>query len=56
METFINTLPDIIQALGVIILGYFTYNQYRRNKKTDLELEKVKEENKIKIEELRDEQ
>lgn len=56
METFINRLPDIIQALGVIILGYFTYNQYRNNKKTDLEIERVKEENKIKIEELREEQ
>lgn len=56
MESLINSLPDIIQALGVIILGYFTYNQYRKNKKTDLELEKVKAENDLKIAELREEQ
>lgn len=56
MENFINTLPEIIQSIGVILVGWFTYNQYRKNKKTDIELEKVKEENKIKIQELKDEQ
>ena len=35
---------DIIQALGTIILGYFTYNQYTKNKHTDYKLEKWKAE------------
>ncbi len=35
---------DIIQALGVIILGYFSYHQYTKNKMTDYKLEKWKAE------------
>lgn len=35
---------QIIQAIGTIILGYFTYNQYTKNKQTDYKLEKWKSE------------
>lgn len=35
---------NIITALGTIILGYFTYNQYTKNKVTDYKLEKWKSE------------
>ena len=34
----------IITAIGTIILGYFTYNQYTKNKKTDWELKKLQDE------------
>ena len=34
----------IIQAIGTIVLGYFTYNQYTKNKITDHKLEKWKSE------------
>lgn len=34
----------IIQAIGTIVLGYFTYNQYTKNKITDHKLEKWKNE------------
>ena len=35
-------LPSIITAIGTIVLGWFTYNQYTKNKKTDLEIERIK--------------
>lgn len=39
-------LPEIITALGTIILGWFTYNQYTRNKMTDAKIERMKQEEK----------
>lgn len=39
---------NIINAIGVIVVAYFTYNQYTKNKVTDYKLEKWKEEDKIK--------
>lgn len=39
-------LPEIITALGTIILGWFTYNQYTRNKMTDAKIERMKQEDK----------
>lgn len=38
---------NIINAIGVIIVAYFTYNQYTKNKVTDYKLEKWKTEDKI---------
>lgn len=38
---------NIINAIGVIIVAYFTYNQYTKNKVTDYKLEKWKSEDKI---------
>jgi hypothetical protein len=35
-------LSGIITAIGTIILGYFTYNQYTKNKKTDAKLDMMK--------------
>ena len=35
-------IAGIITALGTILLGYFTYNQYAKNKKTDAKLEQMK--------------
>lgn len=40
-------LPEIITALGTIILGWFTYNQYTKNQMTDLEIEKLKNEDRV---------
>lgn len=40
-------LPEIITALGTIILGWFTYNQYTKNKRTDMEIERIKNEDKL---------
>ena len=39
---------NIINAIGVIVVAYFTYNQYTKNKVTDYKLEKRKEEDKVK--------
>lgn len=39
---------NIINAIGVIIVAYFTYNQYAKNKVTDYKLEKMKEDDKMK--------
>ena len=38
---------NIINAIGVIVVDYFTYNQYTKNKVTDYKLEKWKSEDKI---------
>jgi len=38
---------NIINAIGVIIVAYFTYNQYTKNKVTDYKLEKWKLEDKV---------
>lgn len=38
---------NIINAIGVIIVAYFTYNQYTKNKVTDYKLEKWKSEDKV---------
>lgn len=40
-------LPEIITALGTVILGWFTYNQYSKNKRTDMEIERIKNEDKL---------
>lgn len=37
-------LPAIISALGTIIAAYFAYNQYAKNKMTDLKIEQHKNE------------
>ena len=34
---------SIITSLGTIILGYFSYNQYTKNKQTDAKLKKMEE-------------
>lgn len=41
-----NNLPEIITALGTIILGWFTYNQYTKNRITDEKIERMKREDK----------
>lgn len=38
-------LPAIITAIGTLILGWFTYNQYTKNKMTDLKIEQLKSDN-----------
>ena len=35
-------LPSIISALGTILAAWFAYNQYSKNKMTDLKIEKWK--------------
>lgn len=47
METEIQLMeyiPAIISAIGTIIAAWFAYNQYAKNKFTDLKIEKWKEE------------
>lgn len=38
-------LPAIISALGTIIAAYFAYNQYAKNKLTDLKVQQLEAEN-----------
>lgn len=37
-------IASIITAIGVIILGYFTYNQYTKNRLTDLKVDRMEKE------------
>lgn len=37
-------IPSIISAIGVIIAAWFSYNQYAKNKLTDVKIEKWKKE------------
>ena len=37
-------ISEIITALGGIIIAWFGYNQYTKNKKTDYEIEKLRTE------------
>lgn len=37
-------IAAIISAIGAIIAAFFTYNQYTRNKLTDLKVEQMKKE------------
>ena len=41
-------IASVITAIGTIVLGYFTYNQYTKNKLTDLKLKQLEEEDKRK--------
>lgn len=41
----IEYIPSIITALGTLILGWFTYNQYTKNKMTDLKIEQLRSDN-----------
>ncbi len=41
-EIAMEYLPAIISALGTIIAAWFAYNQYSKNKLTDLKIEKFK--------------
>ena len=41
-------LPAIISAIGTIIAAWFAYNQYTKNKLTDLKIEKFRKEEEIK--------
>ncbi len=39
-----ENLPAIISAIGTIIAAYFAYNQYAKNKLTDLKVKKLEDE------------
>lgn len=41
-------LPAIISAIGTIIAAWFAYNQYTKNKLTDLKIEKFKRDEEVK--------
>lgn len=41
-------LPEIISALAVIITAWFSYNQYAKNKLTDLKVEQMRRDNEVK--------
>lgn len=38
-------LPAIISAIGTIIAAWFAYNQYTKNKLTDLKVEQMRTDN-----------
>ena len=40
-------LPEIISALAVIITAWFSYNQYAKNKLTDLKVEQMQRDNEV---------
>ena len=42
--SFAEHIPSIITATGTIILGWFTYNQYTKNKLTDMKVDKMQAE------------
>lgn len=42
--SWLQYIPQIISALGVIIVGWFSYNQYSKNKQTDQKIEQWKKE------------
>lgn len=44
----IEYIPSIISAIGVIIAAYFSYNQYTKNKLTDMKIEQFKKDEEIK--------
>lgn len=48
MESIFSNLPAIISALGTIITGFFAYNQYTKNKETDVKIERFKQEEEAK--------
>lgn len=43
-----ENIPAIISAIGVIIAAWFSYNQYAKNKLTDLKVEQMQRDNEIK--------
>ena len=42
--SWVQYIPQIISALGVIIAAWFSYNQYSKNKQTDQKIEQWKKE------------
>lgn len=48
MESIFSNLPAIISALGTIITGFFAYNQYTKNKETDIKIERFKKDEEAK--------
>lgn len=48
MEAIFSNLPAIISAVGTIITGFFAYNQYTKNKETDVKIERFKREEEAK--------
>lgn len=42
--SWLQYIPQIISALGVIIAAWFSYNQYTKNKQTDQKIEQWKKE------------
>lgn len=43
-----ENIPAIISAIGVIIAAWFSYNQYAKNKLTDLKVEQMQRDNEVK--------
>ncbi len=41
METILNSLPAIITAVGAIVIAWFSYNQYSKNKITDMKVKQL---------------
>jgi hypothetical protein len=44
IEAIFTNLPAIISALGTIVAAFFAYNQYTKNKLTDMKIEQFKKE------------
>lgn len=44
IEAIFTNLPAMISALGTIVAAFFAYNQYTKNKLTDLKIEQFKRE------------
>ena len=42
IEAIFTNLPAIISALGTIVAAFFAYNQYTKNKLTDMKIEQFK--------------
>lgn len=48
MESLFSNLAAIISACGAIITGFFAYNQYTKNKETDMKIERFKKDEEAK--------
>ena len=46
--SWLQYIPQIISALGVILAAWFSYNQYTKNKQTDQKIEQWKKEESVK--------
>lgn len=48
MESIMSNLSAIVSAIGTLIAAWFAYNQYTKNKMTDMKIEQFRQEEKAK--------
>jgi hypothetical protein len=48
-NAFVHDLPAIISSIGTLVAAFFAYNQYTKNKMTDVKIEKWKQEERDRV-------